>query len=64
LKFLTNIFPVLVQYAGLAIAVWETLIDQVDRPSLLLLAAGMMGLDRVITSARKKNGSEENGNTG
>lgn len=41
-------FGQLVRWAGLGIAIYETLIEHVDRPSLLILAAGMMGLDSII----------------
>jgi hypothetical protein len=58
ISFLTRIFPVIVKYTGLAIAVWETAIDHVDRPSLLLLAAGMMGLDTVMKASGLRNGGK------
>lgn len=35
-------FPAAVRYTGLAIAVYETLVEQVDRPALLGLAGSMM----------------------
>lgn len=41
-------FPKIVQWVGLGIAIYETLIEHVDRPSLLILAAAMMGLDSVL----------------
>ncbi len=43
----------LVRITGLGIAIWETVIDMADRPALLLLAAGMMGLKTVIDYGRK-----------
>lgn len=41
-------FPQVVRYVGLAIAIYETVVEHADRPSLLILAAGMMGLDSII----------------
>lgn len=45
---LTLTFPDIVRYVGLGIAVYETVIEKVDRPSLLILAAGMMGLKNIL----------------
>lgn len=42
-----------VRIAGLGIAIWETAVDNADRPGLLLLAAGMMGLKTVIDYGKK-----------
>jgi hypothetical protein len=42
-------FPVVVRYTGVGIALWETLGENLDRPSLLVLAAGMMGLPEVLS---------------
>jgi len=50
-------WPRIVKVCGLLIAIWETVVDEVDRPSLLILAAGMMGLDyvrRAVTSSGSK----------
>jgi hypothetical protein len=64
----TLTFGQVVRYAGLAIALYETLVEKVDRPSLLILAAGMMGLDSIIKAqggdAEKKNGSEKKNGLG
>ena len=46
----------LVRTCGLGIAIWETVVDKADRPALLLLAAGMMGLKTVIDYGRKNGG--------
>ena len=46
---------------GIAIVAWQLLIDDVDRPYLLLLAGGMIGLKNVkdiadaLGTARKKD---------
>lgn len=55
------IWPRVVQVCGLCIAIWETIVDQVDRPSLLILAAGMMGLD-YVRKAAKSSGSRRDVN--
>ena len=41
-SWLSRQFPVIVRYAGLAIALYETLIEKADRPALLALAGSMM----------------------
>jgi hypothetical protein len=50
-------FPAAVRYTGLAIAIYETLVEHVDRPALLGLAGSMMlgsiALE-VYTEARRK----------
>lgn len=53
-----KIWPRIVQVAGLGIAIYETVVERVDRPSLLLLAAGMIGIDKIHRAAKKlsKNG--------
>jgi hypothetical protein len=48
LQWLDRIWPVVVRYTGLAIAIYETVVEKLDRPSLLILAAGMMGLQNVV----------------
>lgn len=48
-------WPRIVQVAGLGIAIYETLFERLDRPSLLILAAGMMGMNAVYKAV--KNGS-------
>jgi hypothetical protein len=40
-------FTIIVRWVGLAIAIYETVVERVDRPSLLILAGGMMGLHSV-----------------
>jgi len=40
--WLTRHFPTIVRYTGLAIAIYETLIEHADRPALLALAGSMM----------------------
>lgn len=51
-------FPKLVQYCGLGIALYETVVEKIDRPSLLILAAGMMGLDSIL---KAQSGGARNG---
>lgn len=46
-------FPVLMRYAGLGIAIYVAVFQDFDRPSLLVLAAGMMGLQSVVEAQRK-----------
>jgi hypothetical protein len=43
---------------GLAAFVYEVVVDKADRPTILILAAGMMGLPLFINreSAKKSNG--------
>lgn len=53
MQFALPPFTRLVQWVGLGIAVWETLAEKVDRPSLLVLAAGMMGLHSVINAQNR-----------
>jgi len=45
---LDSAWPHIVRYTGLAIVLYETVFERVDRPSLLLLAAGMIGLKNVL----------------
>lgn len=47
-------FPRVVQIVGLLIAVYETVIEKIDRPALLILAAGMMGLDSILKAQNGK----------
>lgn len=41
-SWLSKQFPVIVRYAGLAIAIYETVWEKADRPALLALAGSMM----------------------
>jgi hypothetical protein len=52
-------WPKILRLSGLGIALYETAIDKVDRPSLLILAAGMMGLQNVLDFQKKKSGGGE-----
>lgn len=53
MQFVMPSFTRIVQWAGLGIAIWETFGENVDRPSLLVLAAGMMGLHSVINAQNR-----------
>ncbi len=44
----------IIRVAGLGIILYETIFERADRPSLLILAAGMIGLHSV---AKAQNGS-------
>jgi len=50
--------------AGLAGLAWETLVEKVDRPELLVVFAAMVGLDKVLEwdSRRRQNGKRNGGN--
>lgn len=41
-------WPTLLRYSGLALGAWEIAIDGLSNPSVLILAAGMMGLKDVL----------------
>jgi len=41
-------WPWIIRFVGVAIVLWQLLVDQVDRPYLLLLAGGMLGLEQVV----------------
>jgi hypothetical protein len=43
-----------VRITGIAIAVYETVFENVDRPTLLLLAAAMIGLPSLISLDRDR----------
>jgi len=60
--FLERLWPWVVRFTGIGIALWETLEENYDRPSLLLLAAGMIGLGEIVRVSR--NGKNGNGNGG
>jgi hypothetical protein len=58
--------------AGLAGIAWETLVEKVDRPELLVVFGAMVGLDKVlewdakrrrngVNGANGKNGGDGNG---
>lgn len=46
-------WPWIIRFAGLGIALYETLATNIDRPSLLVLAAAMIGLPEFINIGRK-----------
>lgn len=52
-------WPTVIRYAGLGIVIYETIWDKVDRPSLLVLAAGMMGLKEVVKFAKNGQGGQQ-----
>lgn len=48
-------WPNVLRYGGLAGVVYETVGEQLDRPVLLGVFAGMMGLREVIAAQRRRN---------
>lgn len=50
---LERAWPWIIRFGGLAIAFYETLFENADRPSLLLLAAGMLGLPEFVKFQRR-----------
>lgn len=50
-------WPWVVRFTGLAIAIYETVVERVDRPSLLMLAGAMvLGPEFVRFTKRNGNG--------
>jgi len=49
-------WPWIVRFTGIAIAIYETVFEHADRPSLLLLAAAMIGLPEFVKWNRDKAG--------
>ena len=49
-------FMLFMRVGGLVIALHAAFYEHFDRPSLYLLAGGMMGLEEVVKWARKRNG--------
>lgn len=47
-KFKVPTWAQIVRMAGLAIVIYETLFENLDRPSLLIIAGGMMGLPEIL----------------
>ena len=45
---LERAWPWIVRLTGIGIAIYETVIEHADRPTLLLLAAAMIGLPEFI----------------
>jgi hypothetical protein len=45
---LDYLWPWIVRFVGLGIAVYETIVENSDRPSLLVLSAGMIGLPEFV----------------
>lgn len=43
-----KLWPWMLRLLGVSIVLWQLLVDQVDRPYLLLLAGGMLGLEQVV----------------
>jgi hypothetical protein len=50
---LHDAWPWIIRFVGITIVLWETILEHADRPSLLLLAAGMIGLPEVLRLERK-----------
>lgn len=44
----------MVRFLGVGIAVYETVFEQADRPALLMLAAGCIGLPSIIQLDRSR----------
>lgn len=52
-----SMWPWVVRFTGLAIAIYETVVERVDRPSLLMLAGAMvLGPEFVRFTKRNGNG--------
>lgn len=45
-------WPWVLRFIGLGIVLWQLLVDQVDRPYMLLLAGGLLGLEQVTKIQR------------
>jgi len=45
-------WPTTVRYVGMAVAIYEILVDKFHNPSALVLAGGMMGLKEVLDSRK------------
>lgn len=51
-------FPTVVRYVGLGIMIYATLIDKIERPSLLVAATGMI-LFKTVLDGKDKNGDDD-----
>jgi len=49
---LDDLFPTLVRYVGLGVMVYETLVDKVERPHLIVAATGMILFKTVLSGGR------------
>ena len=47
----------MVRSIGIIIALYETIFEHADRPSIILLAAGCLGLSEFIKFGRKNGGA-------
>lgn len=54
---LEKYWPDIIRALGVVIALWQLLIDQVDRPYLLAFAGGCIGLKEVKRWQDKRNGN-------
>lgn len=56
----------LIRLGGLAIAIYEAVFEHVDRPEILLLAAGMMAIHSAVKAdaAREGRNDDKNKNSG
>lgn len=50
-------WPWMVRSIGIIIALYETIFEHADRPSIILLAAGCLGLSEFIKFGRKNGGA-------
>jgi hypothetical protein len=51
-------FPTLVRYVGLGMMIYATLIDHIERPSLIVAATGMM-LFKTVLNGKDRNGKDD-----
>ncbi len=56
---LESAWPWIVRMTGIAIAIYETVVEHIDRPTLLLLAAAMIGLPEFIRIDRGRGGDQK-----
>lgn len=56
-RTLDSVFPTLVRYAGLLLAVYAALIDHGANPALIPAATGMIFFKTVIGGDRRSNGN-------
>lgn len=53
-KTLLRFYPAVVRYVGVLIAIYETIIEDLDRPALLTLAGTMMVGSLAVEAYRQK----------
>lgn len=56
---LTEWFPIVARYLGLAGAAYEFIIDQLEHPEVLIFCGGLAGLKSVIEEQIKRNNGRE-----